>query len=59
MLYWMDQAAQLYIRMLFAIQTPRQNAAIPRPEGNFLMLVNFILSLVSISVPRLYIPTFV
>lgn len=37
----------------------RQNAAIPHPEGNLVMLVKFIVSLVSTVVPRLFIPTFV
>ena len=38
---------------------PRQNAAIPRREGNFVMFVNFIFSLVSMAVPLLFIPSLV
>jgi Na+-translocating ferredoxin:NAD+ oxidoreductase RnfD subunit len=40
---------------IFTIQTPRQYAVIPRPEGNFVMLVSFIVFLVNIVVPLLFI----
>jgi hypothetical protein len=58
----MSQTAQIYIYIYIYIspnQTPRQYAAIPRLGVKSVSLVNFIVSLVSIAVICLFIPTFV
>ena len=44
---------------MYTTQTPRQYATVARPEGNFVMLVSCIVSLVSMTMPRLLIPTLV
>ena len=52
-----EDGAYIYIYIyLFTIQTPWQYASIPRPEGNLVMLDNFIVSLANIDMPCLFIP---
>ena len=41
---------------IFSVKASRQYFAIPRPEGNPVMLDNFIVSLANIDMPGLFIP---